>query len=97
MKHDAWRRQPETYPFSGEILPRYTDVDLWQHLNNVALISLQIESVQRLLLDVADDAAWRAGPAASSRTLPGDFPNRHGPAWRAWAAKRKSTSALKFR
>ena len=39
MKHDAWRRQPETYPFSGEILPRYTDVDLWQHLNNVALVS----------------------------------------------------------
>lgn len=64
MKHDAWRRQPETYPFRGEVLPRYTDVDLWEHLNNVALIGLQIESVQRLLLDVAGDAAWRAGPAA---------------------------------
>jgi acyl-CoA thioester hydrolase len=63
MQHDAWRRQPESYPFRGEVLPRYTDVDLWQHLNNVALISLHIESVQRLLLDVADDAAWRAGPA----------------------------------
>lgn len=64
MKHDAWRRRPEAYPFSGEILPRYTDVDLWQHLNNVALMSLQIESVQRLLLDVLGDAAWRAGSAA---------------------------------
>lgn len=64
MKHDAWRRQPEAYPFRGEVLPRYTDVDLWEHLNNVALIGLQIESVQRLLLDAAGDAAWRAGPAA---------------------------------
>lgn len=64
MKHDAWRRHLEAYPFCADILPRYTDVDLWQHLNNVALLSLQIESVQRLLLDVAGEAAWRAGPAA---------------------------------
>jgi acyl-CoA thioesterase FadM len=63
MKHDAWRRQLDAYPFSAPILPRYTDVDLWQHLNNVALVSLEIESVQRLMLDVAGDAAWRAGTA----------------------------------
>jgi acyl-CoA thioester hydrolase len=64
MKHNAERSRPESDPFSGEILPRYTDMDLWQRLNNVALVSLHIESVHRLLLDVAGGAAWRGGPAA---------------------------------
>lgn len=60
MRHDAWRRDAASYPLRGELLPRHADVDIWQHLNNTALISMQGESVQRGLLSVFGPEAWRS-------------------------------------
>jgi acyl-CoA thioester hydrolase len=59
MRHDVWRREPDAYPLRGEVLPRYTDVDVWQHLNNVALITLHAEAVQTALRSVLGEQAWR--------------------------------------
>ncbi len=59
MRHDAWRRDAASYPLRGELLPRYTDVDVWQHLNNSALISMHGESVQHALRSVFGPDAWR--------------------------------------
>ena len=59
MRQDAWRREPDAYPLRGEVLPRYTDVDVWQHLNNVALITLHAEAVQTALRSVLGEQAWR--------------------------------------
>lgn len=59
MRHDAWRRDAASYPLRGELTPRYTDVDIWQHLNNTALISLQGEAVQLGLRSVFGPDAWR--------------------------------------
>ena len=47
MKTQAWRRQPAAYPAQGSLQPRITDVDLWQHLNNVAQIGLHGELLQQ--------------------------------------------------
>ena len=49
MKTQAWRRQPAAYPEQGSLQPRITDVDLWQHLNNAAIIALHGEAIQRWL------------------------------------------------
>ena len=59
MKHDAWRRDPASYPLRGELMPRYSDVDIWQHLNNTALITLQGEAVQMGLRSALGPTAWR--------------------------------------
>jgi acyl-CoA thioester hydrolase len=59
MKNDAWRRQYSGYPVHGELLPRLTDVDLWQHLNNAALISMHDENCQRWLRGLFGAAVWR--------------------------------------
>ena len=60
MRHDAWRRDAASYPLRGELLPRYTDVDVWQHLNNTALISMHGEAVQQTLRGVFGPDAWRS-------------------------------------
>lgn len=74
MRHDAWRRDAASYPLRGELAPRYTDVDLWQHLNNTALISLQGEAVQRGLHSVFGADAWRdSQPVLACATNATDF------------------------
>lgn len=62
MRHDAWRRDAGAYPLRGELAPRYADVDVWQHLNNAALISMHGECVQRVLRETFGPEAWR-GPS----------------------------------
>lgn len=64
MRHDPWRHDPSAYPLGGELLPRYSDVDIWQHLNNAALMSMHGESVQRALREVQGADAWRGGDQA---------------------------------
>lgn len=64
MRHDTWRREAASYPLRGELTPRYTDVDIWQHLNNTALISMQGESVQQGLRSVFGPEAWRRSEPA---------------------------------
>ena len=59
MRHDDWRRDAASYPLRGELMPRYSDVDVWQHLNNTALISLQGEAVQHGLRGAFGPQAWR--------------------------------------
>jgi acyl-CoA thioester hydrolase len=60
VRHDAWRRDAAAYPLRGELLPRYADVDVWQHLNNASLISMHGECVQRVLMEAFGPDAWRA-------------------------------------
>ncbi len=59
MRHDAWRREAASYPLRGTLMPRYSDVDIWQHMNNSALITLQGEAVQGGLRSVLGPDAWR--------------------------------------
>lgn len=74
MRHDAWRRDAASYPLRGELMPRYTDVDIWQHLNNTALISMQGESVQQGLRSVFGASAWRdSQPALACVSNATDF------------------------
>jgi len=74
MKMDAWRRQPSSYTLQGELMPRYTDVDLWQHLNNAALISMHDETCQRWLRGVFGARVWRqAEPAIATSAQATDF------------------------
>lgn len=60
MKTQAWRRQPAAYPVQGILQPRVTDVDAWQHLNNVAQISLHSELLQQWLQARLGDDLWRS-------------------------------------
>ncbi len=74
MKKDAWRRQPSSYTLQSELMPRYTDVDLWQHLNNAALISMHGENCQRWLRGVFGTSVWRqAKPAIATLACATDF------------------------
>ena len=59
MRHDAWRRDAASYPLRGELMPRHSDVDIWQHLNNTALISMHGESIQQGLRSVFGPEVWR--------------------------------------
>ncbi|HOA94943.1 MAG TPA: acyl-[acyl-carrier-protein] thioesterase [Quisquiliibacterium sp.] len=89
MRHDAWRHDAASYPLRGEILPRYTDVDVWQHLNNTALITMQGEAVQQALRSVFGDAAWRSTrPALACVENATDFlAEAHYPAPLTWGAR----------
>ncbi len=60
MKTQAWRRQHAAYPEQGSLQPRITDVDLWQHLNNVAQIGLHGELLQQWLQAHLGDRLWRS-------------------------------------
>ena len=74
MKMDAWRREPSSYTLQGELMPRYIDVDLWQHLNNAALISMHGENCQRWLRGVVGARVWRqAKPAIATLACATDF------------------------
>jgi acyl-CoA thioester hydrolase len=74
MKKDAWRRELSSYPTRGELLPRYTDVDLWQHLNNTALIAMHGENCQQWLREAFGAGVWReASPVIATVTNETDF------------------------
>lgn len=60
MKNQAWRRQPAAYPAQGTLQPRITDVDAWQHLNNVAQIGLHAELLQHWLQAHLGPDLWRS-------------------------------------
>lgn len=62
MKKQAWRRQPHAYPLPGDLVPRHTDVDHWQHLNNSALIGMHGENLQRWLRQALGERVWRDAP-----------------------------------
>ena len=89
MRRDAWRRDAASYPLRGELQPRYTDVDVWQHLNNGALISMHGEAVQQALRSVFGDQAWRERqPALACASNATDFLSEaHYPAPLNWAAR----------
>ena len=61
MKKEAWRREAASYPLSGEMPTRYTDMDVWQHMNNSALINLHGEAVHHALHALFGPHAWRDG------------------------------------
>lgn len=74
MKKTFWRRQAEAYPVRGELAPRFTDLDLWQHLNNAAIIALHGEACQRWLRGVLGAQVWRSkAPLLAARSLATDF------------------------
>ena len=60
MRRDTWRLQAESYPLHGEFQPRYIDVDIWQHLNNAALSSMQADGVQPAIVKAIRAAQQRA-------------------------------------
>lgn len=61
MKKDAWRREVASYPLTGEMPTRYTDMDMWQHMNNSALINLHGDAVHHALHSLFGPTAWRDG------------------------------------
>jgi acyl-CoA thioester hydrolase len=74
MKTQAWRRQPAAYPAQGSLQPRITDVDLWQHLNNVAQIGLHGELLQQWMQAHLGDRLWRnSTPLLALRASATDF------------------------
>ena len=74
MKKTLWRRQADAYPLRGELAPRFSDLDLWQHLNNAALIALHGEACQRWLRTVLGADVWRRkAPLLAARRLATDF------------------------
>lgn len=74
MKTQAWRRQPAAYPAQGSLQPRITDVDLWQHLNNVAQIGLHGELLQQWMQAHLGDRLWRSStPLLALRASATDF------------------------
>lgn len=89
MRHDAWRRDLAAYSLCGDLSPRYSDVDIWQHLNNAALMSMHGESVHCALREVLGPDAWRNGePAIACVSSSTDFlAEAYYPAPLSWAAR----------
>lgn len=89
MRRDIWRRQSASYPLRGELVPRFTDVDVWQHLNNTALMSMHGEAVQHALRTVLGPDAWRqVNPGLSTVRQRTDFlAEAHYPAPLFWGAR----------
>ena len=89
MRHDAWRRDAASYPLRGDLLPRYADVDVWQHLNNTALISMHGEAVQQAIRSVFGAEAWRhSQPVLACAGNATDFlAEAHYPAPLTWGAR----------
>ena len=74
MKTQAWRRQPAAYPDAGTVQPRVTDLDAWQHLNNVSQIGLHGELLQHWLLSHLGPDLWRStSPVLAMRASATDF------------------------
>jgi acyl-CoA thioester hydrolase len=89
MRQDAWRRDAAAYPLRGEFMPRYTDVDVWQHMNNSALIGLQGEAMQHALRHALGPRFWRdSDPVIACRGLATDFlAETHYPEAIGWGAR----------
>lgn len=74
MKNDPWRRQPGAYALQGTLQPRFTDVDMWQHINNVAQIGLHGEVLQQWLRSALGSDPWRrTGPQLAVCSNATDF------------------------
>jgi len=58
LKKEAWRRDPSFYDRLYPLATRYTDVDLWRHLNNVAVSCLHIEARTLWQLQTFGPDAW---------------------------------------
>lgn len=89
MRQDAWRRDLTSYPLRGTLMPRFTDVDVWQHLNNTALITMHGEVVQQAVQSVLGPDAWRASsPVFGGLSAATDFvAEAYYPAPIAWGAR----------
>ena len=59
MKKEAWRREAASYPLAGEMPTRYADMDVWQHMNNCALINIHGEAAHWALRALFGPRAWR--------------------------------------
>lgn len=74
MRGDSWRRQADTYDHRFSIPPRYADVDVMRHLNNVAVGTLHLEARMRWLMrEIAADAWASDGVRLRPRWLATDF------------------------
>lgn len=60
MKNQAWRRDPRSYDFFQENLPRYADIDNQRHVNNVAVFGIHAEACMRFQLHVLGEDAWQS-------------------------------------
>lgn len=61
---DGWRHDASAYPWTGQIAPRFADMDRWQHLNNAALIGLHGEVALQALMQLLGPGLWRPGSQA---------------------------------
>lgn len=60
MKKQSWRHEPYAYPFRCQLQTRYTDLDTWRHVNNVAVHKLHVEGRMRQQMAVLGADAWYA-------------------------------------
>lgn len=60
MKKQQWRLDPDAYPFRCTLQSRYTDLDTWRHVNNVAVHKLHLEGRMRHQMAVLGEQAWFA-------------------------------------
>lgn len=58
MKNETWRRDPSFYDRLYPLATRYTDVDPWRHLNNVAVYGLHQEARIQWLVQALGENAW---------------------------------------
>ncbi len=58
MKNEVWRRDSSFYDRLYPLATRYTDVDPWRHLNNVAVSGLHIEARTQWLINAVGPDAW---------------------------------------
>jgi acyl-CoA thioester hydrolase len=60
VRHDPRRLESQSYPFSMSIAPRYADMDILRHLNNLALAEYHEEARTRFFMSLfGDDFLFR--------------------------------------
>lgn len=60
MKFDPRRTEPVSYPFAVGITPRFADLDVLKHINNLALAEYHEEARIRFLADIFGSSFLRA-------------------------------------